>query len=198
MLSLKAFPNPVPPGAGELSFLRSRPSVVASENWALRKERKWDAPGASESVSGDRAVCSGDVIPGELSAARPWPRGQCQFHLSTLLNYYVRTFYRRLATSTNAYHKQQNELLSQSFISFQFLPFSPGTSLNQLEQFASLGCCKNCYLLFSKRRPKLSENVPMEIHCNIRNNKGVLSYTTFINKRGEYKQNNAPVIILCV
>lgn len=38
---------------GELSFLRPRPSVVASENWALRKERKWDGPGASESVSGD-------------------------------------------------------------------------------------------------------------------------------------------------
>lgn len=53
-------------------FLRSCPSVVASENWATRKGWKWDGSEASESGSGD-CVCCGDAIPMGLSAVRPGP-----------------------------------------------------------------------------------------------------------------------------
>lgn len=99
----------------------------------------------------------------------------------------IRTFYRWLQPST-AYCKHPNGLLSQNLIFFQFLPFSPGSPLNQLEEFVSLGCFKKWYLFFFKRRPKLSENASVEIHCNIRSSKGVLSYTAAINEHGEYKQ----------
>lgn len=98
----------------------------------------------------------------------------------------ITTFYRWLHLST-AYDKHQNGLLSQNFI-FQFMPFSPGSPLNQLEQFVSLGCFKKWYLFFFQRRPKLSENTSVEIHCNIRSSKGVLSYTAAINEHGECKQ----------
>lgn len=103
---------------------------------------EWKALGASESGSGDRIFCSGDVKPTDLSAARPSGyRAMPSTIFFRIVENKIRTFYRWLHPSA-AYRKHQNGLLSHNFIFFQFLPFSPGSPLNQLEQFVSLGCFK--------------------------------------------------------
>ena len=135
---------------------------------------------------------------GASSSSTIRPGRLCQIPcLSILLKGKVRALYRWLATSKNTHHKHQHGLLSQNFIFFQFPPVSPGTSFHQLEQFISLGCCKNWYLFFFKRGPELSENMPMDIHCNIRNNKGVLSYTTAIINMGTINKKTL-IILICV
>ena len=75
--SLKVLPNAVPPRTHELGGLLCQQtswdavsSLAASENWATRWGWKGKGPGASESGSGDRIVCPGDVKPTELSATR--------------------------------------------------------------------------------------------------------------------------------
>ena len=67
-----------------------------------------------------------------------------------------------------------------------FLPvsaFSSRTPLNQPKQFISLVRCKYWCLFFCY----LSRNTSVEIHCNIRSSKGVLSYTAAINEHEECK-----------
>lgn len=74
-----------------------------------------------------------------------------------LLHNKNRSFYRWLHPLMPC-HKYQNGAVSQNFIFLQFLPFPPGTPLNQLERYQKY---------YSK---------------------GVLSYTAAISERGEYKQ----------
>lgn len=109
----------------------------ACENWATPKDWEWKDLGLLSQDQVTEFFCSGGVKSTDLTAARPSGyRAMPNTIFFGIVKNKIRTFYRWLPPSV-AYHKHQNRLLSQSFIFFQFLPFSPGSPL--LEQFVPFG-----------------------------------------------------------
>ena len=111
-----------------------------------------------------------------LAGYRPWGRKETRLRNLTHTGTHIYPSIKRLPHVSDWTIKSEVSFLPVS-------AFSSRTPLNQPKQFISLVRCKYWCLFFCY----LSRNTSVEIHCNIRSSKGVLSYTAAINEHEECK-----------